>query len=198
MQLDAAVFSSTGRQYLYWINVLSGTAECILVYSDLYYEAETGLTLNYWKGVNISNSISDYKSYTKIRIKIYLSVAVLLRNTQRWPCSIQLYANSSSYAILSLHRILCLFMYVHIPVMQTTLQALFEFACRSSFILLWYWKNILTPNSQNPLQNSLFNASVSKRTDRLLAFTAENFKFSAAFRFCYLAGRTILLLVEIG
>ena len=68
---------------------LSGIAECILVYSDFYYEAETGLTLNCWKGVNISNSISEYKSYTGIRIKIYLSVAAY-SNAITWRTAVAL------------------------------------------------------------------------------------------------------------
>jgi hypothetical protein len=44
-----------------------------------------------------------------------------------------------------------------------------------------YEKIFLLQNSQNPLQNSLFIGSVGKRTDRLLAVTADKVKFSAAF-----------------
>ena len=74
MQLDAVSGRPEGNVCI--ALTLPGIAECILVYSGFYYGAETGLTLNYGKGVNISNSISDYKSYTRIRIKIHLNVAV--------------------------------------------------------------------------------------------------------------------------
>jgi len=61
VQLNAVSALPEGNVYI--ALSLPGIAEYILVYSGFYYEAENGLTSNYGKGVNISNSISDYKSY---------------------------------------------------------------------------------------------------------------------------------------